>query len=406
MTTNLNADFSKGLFAETNTVLTELERAQLSNLRIITQNYTETGRMKEILAMTPTRLSNVPENMLNDINAFLAQTSSSLAAATSEQSILACKASESLVASIANNVSTDYTVFITKNAMDTYLKLCKDMCMATAKHLRPTFMTDESTMENQCSVIIESIKKNVAIHDPYNEVSNMYSLQQYVSLCADAAKMFVSSNPVYDNVKQRQIIATFMVAFYPYLICLYISGYIRTSGETEASNKPASFVVRQFAVLSLKMFMVQTMLLLITLCSTVSLRNTLKTSVKTLLRSIADEYNTQEEFDTYYQQIMQLASDNKATREAIETITIDVNAAKNNVEKATANDQRAVGAVKSAQLLMYIWLALLLIFIVAAVVLILLGKPENNMFYYLYVLCGVFLVPVFINGMVQIVRSG
>lgn len=404
--TNLNADFSKGLFSETNTVLTDIERAQLSNLRGITQNYAETARVKEILAMTQSRLSNVPDNMLNDVNAFLTQASLSLAAASSEQSILACKASDGLIASINNNISTDYTVFLSKDAMDTYLQLCKDMCFTIAAEIRPSFLTDADQMKNLCTTMLNNIYKNVSIHNPFNEESNMFTLQQYVSMCADSSKMYISTNLAYDNVKQRQITATFLVAFYPFLICQYISGYIRTAGETDVSNKPSSFVVRQFAVLSLKVFMVQTMLLLITLCTTVSIRNNLKASVKTLLRSIADEYNTQEEFDTYYQQIMKLASENKATREAIESITNDVNAAKTNVEKAAINDQRAVSSVKSAKMLMNIWLALLLIFIVAAVVLIILGNKDNNSFYFLYVLCAVFLLPVFINGLVQIVRSG
>ena len=129
-----------------------------------------------------------------------------------------------------------------------------------------------------------------------------------------------------------------------------VSHFIRTSADQNAQNKPTSFIVRQFGILTLKVYMVQMLLHLIQTCSTTSIQNNLKSAIRTLLYSIANEYNTQQEFDNYYQEIMKLASQNAQYRSDIYNISKNVEAAKTNVEKAVVNDQRAISLVSQSRL--------------------------------------------------------
>lgn len=398
---NLNVDYSKGLFADTNTVLTEVERAQLANLRDITQNFSNIMPLDKLLSLDQARLANVPDNtLMAGPLMFLSSVPT-----TETNPKLACTVADSVILSIANNNNTNYTVFTSSTALDSFSMIVKDLCNALVKDLRPEFISDPSVIVNLANSITESIDRNVSAFSPYSD-SGILSLDAFVQECASNSKMYINNNlGHFDIVKQRQILTTYVIAFYPFMISRYITAFIRTAGDAEASAKPTSFIVRQFAILTLKVYLVQMILLLIQRCTTTSVRTTLKSAIRTLLFSISSEYNTQEEFEAYYQEILQLASQNKDIRSTIEAMSKDVTAARNNVEKALVNDQRAKSLVGRQKMLMYIWLALLVILSLAAIALLVVGTEDNGLFYYLYVLCAIFVISVFINGLIQVVRG-
>jgi len=398
---NLNVDYSKGLFADTNTVLTDVERAQLANLRDITQNFSSIMPLDKLLSLDPARIANVPDTtLMSGPLMFLSSIPT-----TEPNAKLACTVADSIILSISNNNNTNYTVFTSSTALDSFALIIKDMCLSLAKDLRPEFISDPSVIANLANSITESIDRNVSAYSPYSD-SGILSLDAFIKECGSNTKLYISNNlGHYDIVKQRQILTTYVIAFYPFMICRYISSFIRTAGDAEASAKPTSFIVRQFAVLTLKVYLVQIILLVIQRCTTTSTRTALKSAIRTLLFSISSEYNTQEEFEAYYQEILQLASQNKDIRNTIEMMSKDVSAARNNVEKALVNDQRAKSLVVRQKTLMYIWLALLVILSLAVLALLVLGTEENGMFYYMYIMCAIFVVSVFINGLIQVVQG-
>lgn len=399
---NLNVDYSKGLFADTNTILTDVERSQLSNLRNITQNFSVVVPLDKIVLLDAVKLNNVPDSVL--VNGPLDLLNSYRDLDTSSYK-LACLAGQSIVQSVVNNTNMNYTVFNTSTALDSYSQIIKDMCTTLVTNLRPDFIVDPAIMANIANSLTESMVKNVTVVNPYN-AQGVVTLQDYVKACVSNTKMFIANNlGHYDTVKRRQLLTVYVVAFYPLFVAKYVASYIRTSGENETSGKPPSFIVRQFAILTLKVLLVQIILLMIQQCPTTTIRTSLKSAIRTLLYSIASEYNTQEDFSKYYNEIMTLAAKNKSTREAIKTLSKDMEAAKGNVEKAVVNDQIASKQVKYTRLLMSIWLTILCILIVACIVFLIIGTAENNMFYYMYVLCGIFVVSVFVNGLVHVVRS-
>lgn len=399
---NLNVSYARGLFSSTNAVLSPVERAQLDNLRMVTQNFSTVACIDQLLLLTPARLANVPENLImGDLTGFLKSIPTTEGSATT----LACLSAEAISLSISNSTATNYTVFTTSSAVESFTLIVKEMSKALMTNVRPDFMNDPAMIGSLANSITESILKNVLPYNPYNE-SGFSTLEAYVQDVASNARNYIANNlSHYDTIKQRQLLATYMVTYYPYFIAKYIAHYIRTSGEGESSAKPSSFIVRQFAILTLKLFTVQILLLLVQKCGTTSIKNNLKGSVRILLNSIANEYSTQEEFDRYYQEILNLASENNKTRADISIISKNVDAAKTNVEKAVVNDQRAVAAVNRSKLLMRIWLALLIILIIAVVVFMIIGNAENNFFNYMYVVCAIFVFSVFINAMVQAVRT-
>lgn len=398
---NLNVDYSKGLFANTNTILTESEQAEISYLRQITEQFSSIVPLDKVLLLDFAKISNIPEATL------LASPLEVLTSFNNLESTktLACAVGSSIVQSISNNASLNYTVFNTSTALQSYTQIIKDACSTLVAKLKPDFITDDSVMLNIANSITESLSKNVTTLDPYSNVG-VVSLDNYMKACASHTKLFIADKlSQYDVVKRRQIMTSYIVAFYVFFIVKYVTSFIRTSGETDSSGKPQSFIVRQFAILTLKVYLIQIILLLIQVCQTSSLQGSLKNAIRTLLYSIASEYNTQEEFNLYYQEIMSLATANKETRDRILSISKDVDAAKNNIEKAVVNDQQASKQLGYTKTLMYIWFVLLVLLIVAVVVLLIIGNAENNMFYYMYIVCGIFVVSVFINALVQIVSS-
>jgi hypothetical protein len=192
-----------------------------------------------------------------------------------------------------------------------------------------------------------------------------------------------------------------MISQYPYIVARYIAGFIRIQGDGVASNKPDSFMVRQFAALVMRVYMAQ---IIATLNAIVGETVNLKSALQTTLTSISIEYDTRN-FQTYYNDVMTLSAGNTEVQEEMHVLNNRMTASKSNLEKAVMNEQRANTEVSRAKLLMYIWLALLIVLLIAVVGFYFIGTAENNMFYYMYILCGIFVVAVFINAMVQAARS-
>lgn len=398
--TNLNADYSKGVFSPDSTIPKPEEKEQLALIRDITQNFTEVVHLKQILGMTKAIIANASQDL--DMPTFFqgAATASNL-----EYSTLACAAAKTAIETITANIDTDLLAFNTSDAITRFTSVFLKMGGTLNAHpqIAPSFL-DQGTIQNTATAITLKINSAMTAID-ITRTAGFFTLDEYIKGAITTAHLFINETMPYDQAKKTEVLASYIISHYPYLIARYITYFIRVSGEMDESGKPASFIVRQFAVLSLKLLLVQTLLTLMNYCPNQAQRNDMRATVKTLLRSIANEYSTDEEFNNYYTQILELSSSNKETREAIENMSKEVEAGKGNVEKAVVNDQRAVAEMKRAKLLMYIWLTLLLIFAVAATILVVLGTPENGMFYYLGVLCGIFVTAVFINGLVQIVRS-
>lgn len=403
---NLGASYAHSMFSplnSNNSNLSRIENLQIAKLRGITQFFDDTVELNSILRMTPSNMIATEETVINRPLDFISSNAPGLTNSAETQITINTASNIGNVIYEKTRSPMDYSLN-TDVSMERMLEVFHSISIQIAKMITPTSVLPVTSVENFMTELTNNAKTNVTVYNSF-VAEGVVHLHEYIENVGAASMLYINNQKMYGVNDVKILALSFMVSFYPYLIAKYISYFIRISGDTESSDKPISFLVRQFAVLSMKIYLVQICLLLSNIDISNHIDVKLKQVVQSIVTSIKDEYQSDQQFQDYFTKVMKIAQDNRNTRTNISNISRNIDAAKTNVEKALVNDQQALKTVTKAKTLMIIWLVLLIIFIIVAIALLVLANKDNKLYYYLYIVCGIFVTPVFINGLIQILRK-
>lgn len=412
MAQSVNINFSETIFmdnarlddvipGEDHFLLSNVQKLQISKLNGIASQYNDTTLIAVLLGLTST--NTIP---LTEIGSFGRNYKRNIDLRRINTDIARQRA-EAIYERIKMdlNLSSPSTTMLgnisTLQHLQEWLTVYKKICSIIFDSVKPTkFNTiDASRQHILAADIISAVNPyNLSLEDKIKSISD-YLSECYLT-CKNLSSKYVSTTS--DII---QLTNLFMYSYLPYFIYEYISKFIRVKEDLENSPKPESFVVRQFAIIVFKMYLVQTLLHLHFFASNNTIRLELRSIILSLIESITLEYNKDNVTRGYFSDIMVITKDNENAKKSIEELAFNTQNAKINMEKAILNENLASSELSRSKTLMYVWLALLLLTIVICVVVYIVGNKTNGLFNYMFIYCGIISTAVIINGLVNVIRS-
>ncbi len=201
---------------------------------------------------------------------------------------------------------------------------------------------------------------------------------------------------------QNRVRNSFILAFYPYYVQYYITQHITTSNEDSfITMKPTSLLVRQFALLVLKLVLVQQFLIVHHYCTQDQNKFAVRNFIFATVRSI-DTAFTDSDLSLYFQDITSMVSNNNNVATSLLDLNVKIDSAKNNINKAANNDAQAAKSLAKTKALLYVWITILGIALVAFAIMLFLGRRNPRMLGFMYIFCCILVIAVFINALVQV----
>jgi hypothetical protein len=225
------------------------------------------------------------------------------------------------------------------------------------------------------------------ISDVYTQI--LYYIQQNVSTLSSPGD-------------QNRVRNSYILAFYPYYVQYYITQHITTSNEDSfVTMKPTSLLVRQFALIILKLVLVQQFLIVHHYCTQDQNKFAVRNFVFATVRSIDMAFNDSD-LSLYFEDITTMVSGNSTVATNLLDLKVKIDSAKNNINKAANNDAQAARTLAKTKSLLYVWITILGVAIVAFAIMLFLGRKDPRTLGFMYIFCCILVIAVFINAMVQV----
>lgn len=383
-------------------VSNEKERKQLAKLRSIITNFQGNTFLSKILQIKT--ISSDP--LISGIKpAALISSITTVADPASEMELcnnIAVRFNNEMQAVQNGQALYDFVEVYHEAHIENYQTIYKSICLQLAKYqMGGSISIIETIFQNATNHVLSNVSTVLpGILD--SEVDQMMDLEDYLTRVSTTVyNHFAQTKPLQIAPMTRG----YLVSHLPFLIFNYILSFIKTGAD--ASNKPDTFIVHQFALLVTKVFIIQSLLVVYNGADE-QRKALLKPRIMSFLNSIMLEYKNQN-FTSYYTKINTLIHDNTVYQEDIRLINDKISKSKMNLEKASVNVLGIRGAVKMSYVNMYIWMSMLIVLVVAVATLVFLlkKKPENAELWMniLYGVCGVLVLGVSINLFVTTMRT-
>lgn len=401
---DVNAVFKNTIFDpswDTPILLSDKELAQITKLRSILSSFESHAFLSKLLALNGLGTDAVtPSTNVFEVVKTITRS------ATAPSQSLANRIATALNSEL-NDIQTglqmfDFVEVYTSGHVDHFIKVYQRI----SKELIHKYMSHiEANVVSLSENVTASLMNNITAIDTGmfdDEVDQTVALDAFVQQATTAAyNYFLRTRPAQPSLYTLG----YMVSHLPFLVFVYISNFIKTSDDT--SGKPNTFIVHQFAVLALKVYMIQSMLTIYDACDDQH-KLAMKPRIMSFMNSIMLEYKNQN-FTNYYGKINDLIKQNTMDQDSLTIVSDKIKLSRVNLEKAAMNANTIESHVKSSYVKMYVWLTVLCVSVaaIAGLVFILKKKPSNTemLLQILYGLCCTIVVAGFISGMIAVVRS-
>jgi hypothetical protein len=246
------------------------------------------------------------------------------------------------------------------------------------------------------NTLLTHLKNNLVDTSKYfNEYNRTDSY--YTSIC----KLIISYSKTVDNDVLRKpiVINTFLTAFYPYFVFMFITSQIAKITEASNDKAPRIFIARRIAVITAYMFEIYFAIALLKYFPTDASGITqIVSNIQTLIKQ--EKIKTVTTYDSIHQTTQNNISDSKVITDNNRDITMS----RNNLNKALVNDigvNKQVGKSKAGWILS---LVLLLITGCACVGMIMFLPKEKLEFVYIFI--GIVFLILAIAAIVRMVKAG